>query len=109
MDLKEIQRLIREGKYEFSIHAQQERLGEDLDVKDIEDAMVQHGEILEDYPNDPRGESCLLLGFFGGQPVHVVIGWAARKRDGQRALRVITIYKPTLPKWIDPRTRGGAS
>ena len=56
MDLNEIQQLVRQGRYEFSIHAQQERLEEDLDVAEIEEA-IAHGEILEEYPADPRGES----------------------------------------------------
>lgn len=42
MDLKEIQRLVREGKYEFSIHAQQERLGEDLDGSTREREEARH-------------------------------------------------------------------
>lgn len=107
MDLKQIQRLIREGRYEFSFHAQQERLEENLDITEIEDAVVGQGEILEEYPDDPRGESCLILGFAGTHPIHVVVGWATSKRESQKVLRVITIYKPTLPKWADPRTRGG--
>ena len=106
MDLKEIRRLIREGKYEFSFHAQQERLEENLDIQEIEEAVVSQGEILEEYPDDPRGESCLVLGFARAHPIHVVLGWTARKRDDQKVLRVITVYSPTLPKWTDPRTRG---
>jgi hypothetical protein len=38
MDLKEIQRLLRDGQYEVSFHAQQERLEEDLDLIQIEAA-----------------------------------------------------------------------
>ena len=37
------------GEYAFSIHAQQERLEEDLDVTEIEAALMQ-GEIVEAYP-----------------------------------------------------------
>src|SRR3989338_8433735 len=106
MDRKEIQRLIREGKYELSFHAQQERLEENLDIQEIEEAVVSQGEILEEYPVGPRGESCLVLGFAGAHPIHVVLGWTARKRNDQKVLRVITVYSPTLPKWTDPRTRG---
>ncbi len=106
MDLQEIQRVIRQGNYEFSFHAQQERLEENLDISEIEAALMGTAEILEDYPNDPRGESCLVLGFAGAEPVHAVLGWAKRKQDGTKVLRVITVYIPTLPKWIDPRTRG---
>jgi hypothetical protein len=54
MDLKEIQGLLRDGQYEVSFHAQQERLEEDLDLIEIEAAIIDHGELLEEYPDDPR-------------------------------------------------------
>ena len=64
MDIHIIQQLVKQGTYEFSVHAQQERLEEDLDVTEIEEAIIQ-GEILEQYPDDPRGESCLVLVVLG--------------------------------------------
>ena len=109
MDLREIQQLLREGKYEVSFHAQQERLEEDLDLIQLEAAIVEHGELLEDYPDDPRGESCLVLSFIGSRPLHAVLGWATMKTETQRMLRLITVYTPTAPKWSDPRIRGGRS
>jgi hypothetical protein len=37
------------------------------------EAVVAQGELIEDYPSDPRGHSCLMLGFGnGGRAVHVV-------------------------------------
>ena len=59
MSLDEIQRLIREGRYEVSIHAQQERLEDDLDIEEIELAVLQ-GVLIEDYPTDPRAPSARL-------------------------------------------------
>jgi len=103
----EIQRLLRAGQYEVTLHAQQERLEEDLDLAEIETAIIDHGELLEQYPNDPRGESCLVLGFVGGRPVHSVLGWVKMTGGTQKMLRLITVYTPTAPKWSDPRTRGG--
>lgn len=103
MDINEIQRLVRQGKYEFSVHAQQERLDEDLDVTEVERALTD-GEMVEDYPDDPRGESCLVLGYAGTKPIHSVLGWA-RKSVDERILRIITVYIPQLPKWKDVRTR----
>ena len=105
MKVGDIQRLVAAGRYEVSIHAQQERLEDDLDVADIEQALLT-GEILEAYPDDPRGESCLMLGFANRRPVHVVLGWARRHTTRRRTLRVITVYVPQRPKWVDPRTRG---
>jgi hypothetical protein len=85
--------------YELSLHADEERLAEGLTLAQVEDAL-QSAEVLEDYPNDPRGRSCLVLGHASGRPVHVVCGLT---RQGK--LIVITIYLPTMPKWKDERTR----
>lgn len=105
MSLDEIQRLIREGRYEVSIHAQQERLEDDLDIEEIELAVLQ-GDLIEDYPTDPRGPSCLVGGLAGANPIHVVLGWARVKSQSEPILRMITVYIPRPPKWTDLRTRG---
>lgn len=106
MNPEDIRRLIREGEYEFTFHAQQERLADDLDVVEIEHAIMT-GEIIEQYPDDPRGESCLVAGHAGTTPIHAVLGWAPNRSSGKRILRVITVYVPQQPKWKDYRTRGG--
>jgi hypothetical protein len=37
------------------------------------EAVITQGDLIEDYPNDLRGHSCLLLGFGeAGRTVHVV-------------------------------------
>ncbi len=105
MEIDEIHRLVQQGRYEFSFHAQQERLDEDLDVREVEE-VIARSEILEQYPTDPRGESCLVLGYARGRPMHAVVGWAGWKEREERALRIITLYVPRPPKWEDPRTRG---
>ena len=69
-------------------------------MREAESALLRC-EILENYPDDPRGESCLALGFATDQnPVHIVCG---RNRSGH--LILITVYIPRLPKWKDPYTR----
>jgi hypothetical protein len=105
MNIEEIRQLIRTGRYDVSLHAQQERLEDDLDLNEIEAALLQ-GDLIEEYPNDPRGPSCLVGGLAGGKPIHVVLGWATRKQEAERTLRVITVYIPRPPKWKDVRTRG---
>jgi len=88
------------------MHAQRERLEEDLHIVDIEDA-ISNGAILEDYPDDPRGPSCLLLGYAARRPIHMVVGWARERKAGRRIPRLITVYEPQPPRGVDPRTRGG--
>ena len=58
------------------------------------EATVMTGEQLEDYPEDARGHSCLLLGLGeGGRPIHVV---CAPKED---YLAIITAYLPDPGQW----------
>lgn len=67
MDEEKIKKLTTEGKYEFSKHAERERELDMILTNGIEDAL-KNCEIIEDYPDDPRGASCLVLGFSGQRP-----------------------------------------
>ena len=88
-------------EFQIAAHAEQEREAESILLSDLIDS-VAHGELLEDYPEDRRGHSCLVLGFSkSGQAIHSV--WTIL-RDGRA--RLITVYLPQPPKWDDPRTRG---
>ena len=59
-------------------------------------AVVESGEIVEDYPEDVRGRSCLVLGSAsGGRPVHVV---CAPKDE---YLAIISAYLPDPLKWSE--------
>ena len=55
MEIGEIQERIRREEYEISFHAEKERYAEDITIHDLETA-VYNGEILGDYPDDPRGQ-----------------------------------------------------
>ena len=62
---------------------------------------IFHGQIIEDYPEDVRGHSCLVLGTGNRQrPVHVVCS----PKDG--FLAIITVYVPDERRWqADWKTR----
>ena len=64
-------------------------------------SVILHGAIIEDYPEDVRGHSCLILGYGdANRPIHVV---CAPKSD---YLAIITAYLPTSEKWeTDWQTR----
>ncbi len=95
-----IRKQVQAQEYEFSEHAEHERQADRMTVTDVECALLD-AELLEDYPDDPRGLSCLVLGYGStGYPIHVVCG----KSPGG-TLRLITVYIPSLPKWLDVRTR----
>jgi len=61
---------------------------------------ILNGEILEDYQEDSRGHSVLILGKKDDTCIYTVCGL----REGY--LVIITAYIPEPPKWIDERTRG---
>ena len=64
-------------------------------------AVIFGGEIVEDYPQDVRGHSCLMLGYgMDERPIHIV---CSPKDD---YLAIITVYLPDEHRWeADWRTR----
>jgi hypothetical protein len=58
---------------------------------------IENGEVIADYPEDKPYPSCLLLGFTGGEPVHVVV---AREPE-QLECYVVTAYRPDSSMWTD--------
>jgi hypothetical protein len=98
--LEHIREQVRANNYSFSLHAEREREDEHILVQELEQSIAS-GELLEDYPTDPRGHSCLILGLTRtGRALHSVWGLLP---DGR--VRVITVYLPLSPKWVDARTR----
>ena len=94
-----IQALVTARDVEFSHHAREEMEDEAITTDEVLAAIVA-GRILENYPDDPRGPSCLLSGATAaGRPLHVVCTTAAP------VLRIITVYRPRPPKWVSPTER----
>ncbi len=100
MDLDRIKAKVKVNEFFLSAHADIERSNDNLQVAQIQQALLG-GQILEDYADTGRGESCLIAGFADEQPIHVVCGWAADDR-----LIIITVYIPQPPNFTDPFTRG---
>jgi hypothetical protein len=73
MDIEEIKAKIRDDQYLYSLHAEVERRVDELTFAQVEEALLC-GEILVQYPDTGRGESCLVVGFAGDVPVHMVCG-----------------------------------
>ena len=64
-----------------------------ISAPDVREA-VEQGELVEDYPEDARGHSCLILGHgVDGTPLHVV---CSPKTD---YLAIITAYIPSSQEW----------
>jgi len=64
-----------------------------ISTQEIE-RIIMTGEVIEDYPEDLRGHSCLILGFGqSNRPIHIV---CVRKNE---YLAIITAYLPDSLQW----------
>ena len=61
MGLKRIRRAIREGRYEFTVHALEEMDEDDLGEADVQQTGL-HGNISAELTDDPRGTRFVVRG-----------------------------------------------
>jgi hypothetical protein len=67
--IEDIRRKIAGRQYEFSKHAVDQTIFRDISVAELQEAISNRSEVIEDYPEDKCGPSCLILGFtIGGRP-----------------------------------------
>jgi hypothetical protein len=99
--LDEIRDKIARRQYEFSKHAVDQSIIRDISVVELEQAVSNRSELIEDYPEDKYGPSCLILGFTSvGRPIHVQCSYPTRP-----LIKIITLYEPDSDLWIDFRIR----
>lgn len=60
--ISELQAKFAQGRFEYSGHALQQGISRNITLDEVIEA-IANGEVLEDYPNDKYGPSCLILGF----------------------------------------------
>lgn len=99
--LEEIRIKIQRQRFEFSKHAVDQSIIREISVAEIEQAMSNRSEVIEDYPDDKYGPSCLILGFTdSGRPLHIQCSYPSRP-----LIKIITVYQTDPELWIDYRTR----
>lgn len=93
MKIERIREKVKVGKYIISFtHTEKMRLRR-IEAQDIEEAIYK-GTIIEPYPGDPRGASCLILGLTN-----------SGKLEDEEIL-IITAYQPDAEEWeADWKTR----
>ena len=88
-------------EYELSKHAVDQSIVRAITVTELEEAIANRAEVIEDYPDDKYGPSCLILGFTKtGRPLHVLCSYPSRP-----ILKIVTLYEPDPTLWLDFRTR----
>ena len=91
-----IQNLIAQGDVKISEHGYDELAEDGLTAREVV-AGVTSADIVEEYPDFPKGPSVLLLQRLEDQtPVHVVWGIP---RGHQRPAVLITAYRPDAERW----------
>jgi len=99
--LDQIQDKVRRRQYEFSKHAVDQSIIRDITVAEMQEALSAECDLVEDYPDDKYGPSCLILGYTkAGRPLHVQCSHPSRP-----LVKVITLYEPDPELWIDHKVR----
>ena len=99
-DADRIRQSVLRSEVLLSRHGYEAALEDDVSIDEIREALIS-GMILEDYPEDQRGASCLMYGkTSSGRDLHVVV-----TKEVSPVL-VITVYEPKPPAWMTPEERG---
>lgn len=98
-DIQWVKGQVERGAYQLKLHAMERASMRGIDPMDIKEALL-NGHVIEEYPEDKRGKSCLVYGTTKGRKdLHIVCGLTSD------TLWVITVYEPDPEEWIDPKTR----
>jgi hypothetical protein len=98
--IAEIRHKVAENQFEFSKHAVDQSILRQIRVQEIREA-VANGQIIEDYPDDKYGPSCLICGWTQVQrPIHIQCSYPSRP-----LIKIITVYEPIPQQWNDDFTQ----
>jgi Domain of unknown function (DUF4258) len=96
MDLliEAIRQKVADGEYEFSKHAADQSILRQIQVREVKEA-IANGQVIEDYPDDKYGASCLISGLTQAQrPIHTQCSYPSRP-----LIKIITLYQPDPQRW----------
>ena len=98
--LAAIRKAFDSRRYVVTLHAVRQAEERKIAIQELEEAVRSaDAEIIENYPEDERGPSCLLLGVtMNGRVLHIQLSHPP-------AVWVITTYEPSDDKWTDAKTR----
>src|SRR4051794_41149389 len=88
--------LVASGQVRISEHGYDELAADGILAREVL-AGVHEGQVVEDYPNYPKGPCVLVLQIDeGGSPIHVVWGIPSGKTS---PAVVVTAYRPEPERW----------
>ena len=98
--LADVRQAFRDGTYLIRQHFLDRLLEREIELSDVADAIREDApEVIEDYPNDPRGPSALILcqGPTGG--------WYHVQCSYPPTVWLVTVYRPDLALWTEDLRR----
>lgn len=94
--IEEIRKAFNKNRYEYSLHAVDQSILRHITRQEILET-VESGKIIEDYPSDKFGPSCLIFGKTTlGRPLHIQCSYPSRP-----LIKIITVYEPDPEEWHD--------
>ena len=90
----ELRRKAEANALQYALHALRRMEQRQVSAADVR-LVLATGQVVEDYPDDRFGASCLLLGrTAGNRPLHVVCSYPQRP-----LVKIITVYEPDPAEW----------
>lgn len=97
--IEQIRKYVENEKIQWRGHILSRMIQRKIKISDVL-ACLQNGEIIEEYNDDYPFPSCLVFGYSGKEPLHVVCS------IGEGYIWMITVYSPNTKKWnSDLKTR----
>ncbi len=90
-----IDEAIQKNNILWSQHSDEERFNDNLKRDEILNSILE-GVIIEEYPNDKPLPSCLIYGKFNNRNIHTCIAY----NEASGNVRIITVYIPSLERWL---------
>lgn len=98
--IEEIRQKVADERFEFSKHAVDQSIWRQIRVQEVRE-VIADGQVIEDYPNDKYGPSCLVSGLTQAErPIHIQCSYPSRP-----LLKIITLYEPDPQRWNDNFTQ----
>jgi hypothetical protein len=92
--IDDIQQKIADDQFEFSRHAVDQSILRKIRVQEVREA-IANGRIIEDYPEDKYGPSCLICGVtIIGRFLHIQCSYPSRP-----LIKIITLHQPNPTIW----------
>ncbi len=98
--IEEIREKVLREQFEFSQHAVDQSIVRRICVQELRE-VVSVGEVIEVYPEDKYGPSCLIFGSTAaGRVLHIQCSYPSRS-----LIKIVTLYEPDPELWIDFKIR----